>query len=261
MTGSVIGRLANALPPAVLHHLRRRRYSLQIRLGRFHCEEPEYRELERWVSEQDCVVDVGANVGHYTLRLAQLVGKRGRVIAVEPVPRNFELLAANVVAAGCSNVSLFNMALSESTDSLGMHIPRRKDGRFNDYRAAISGDEATLTVPATRLDALQIPGPVSLIKLDVEGHELQVLRGARQTIRDFEPVVIAESQNPHVERFFRELGYGYVQLDGSPNRVFSPGDGQALPRLRQPGQAVISRGSTKKYTEMKWQTLPTSTNR
>ena len=147
------------------------------------------------------------------------------MIAVEPVPRNFELLAANVAAAGCNNVRLFNVALSASTGSLGMRIPRRTDGLYNDYRAAVSNDEVAITVPAMQLDSLRVNGRVSLIKLDVEGHELQVLRGSRQTIRDFEPVVIVEGQNPHVDRFFHELGYGHAQLDGSPNRVFSPGVG------------------------------------
>ena len=88
-------RFAAMLPNSWQHELRRRHFQRQIRLGRFHTDEKEYALLDTLLGEGDWALDIGANVGHYTMRMAELVGPSGRVIALEPVPDTFSLLAAN----------------------------------------------------------------------------------------------------------------------------------------------------------------------
>src|SRR6516162_3358285 len=104
----LLKKLASKFPSRVQQELKRWHFWRQLHFGTFATSEPEYARLPSWVGEGDWVVDVGANVGHYTIRLSQLVGKSGRVFAFEPVPENFELLVSNVSTVCVQNVTLFN---------------------------------------------------------------------------------------------------------------------------------------------------------
>ncbi len=96
MLKSGMKRAAAALPLAWQQELKRLHYRRQISRGTFATDEPEYAILDSLVLPGSLVIDVGANVGHYTKKLSDLAGSRGRVIAFEPVPDTFSLLAANV---------------------------------------------------------------------------------------------------------------------------------------------------------------------
>jgi ubiquinone/menaquinone biosynthesis C-methylase UbiE len=87
-------KLAARLPLRWQQELKRRYFANQIRKHSFRAPEPEFEMLSPMVSAGDWVLDVGANIGQYTLRLSELVGESGRVISFEPVPETFELLAA-----------------------------------------------------------------------------------------------------------------------------------------------------------------------
>ena len=88
-------RIASRLSPGTQNEMKRLQFAHQIRTNSFYTDEAEFSRLEEWVSEGDWVLGVGANIGHYTMKLSALVGPSGRVIAFEPVPATFELLAAN----------------------------------------------------------------------------------------------------------------------------------------------------------------------
>src|SRR5688572_25618258 len=120
-------RIAARLPDRWQQELKRRYFRSEIRRGRFRTNEREYGLLSALVSPEDWVLDVGANIGHYTVRFSELVGKLGRVISFEPVPETFELLAANI-ALITPNVTLINAAASDSTRVIGMEIPRFDSG-------------------------------------------------------------------------------------------------------------------------------------
>src|SRR5438105_15643228 len=92
----LLKRIAATLPPAWQNELKRIYFRRQIQRDRFITSEPEYDLLSSLVADGDWVVDVGANVGHYAKRFSQLVGRTGRVIAFEPVPETFALLAGNL---------------------------------------------------------------------------------------------------------------------------------------------------------------------
>ena len=86
------------------------------------------------------MLDIGANVGHYTLRMSELVGDSGRVVAFEPVPETFALLAANARGFAIANVSLLNVAASDSAGIAGIRIPQFDDGLTNYYQASLTTD-------------------------------------------------------------------------------------------------------------------------
>ena len=219
--------LASRLPRRAQQELKRARFRRQLLSGTFATSEPEYAHLGEWLAEGDWVVDVGANVGHYTIRLSQLVGNAGRVLAFEPVPDTFELLAANLSFVGAHNVTLFNLALSANTAVMPLFVPQFRSGLANFYCAGLTSTspwpynaESEFNVFAVELDTLALPQRVSLIKIDVEGHELSALRGMETLLRRDRPRLIVEGANEGICTFLRDLNYESMQLPQSPNRVF-----------------------------------------
>src|SRR5690242_7899597 len=103
----LLKRLASHLPPAARQALRAAKHRVDFARGRFRSHEPEFETLAALVHPGDWVLDVGANVGHYTLRLSSLVGESGRVIAFEPIVDTFAILAAMVRHAPHRNITLF----------------------------------------------------------------------------------------------------------------------------------------------------------
>jgi FkbM family methyltransferase len=218
--------VATRFPRQLLQELRRVRCRRQLRAGTFVSGEPEYAHLDDWIAEGDWVVDVGAHVGGYTVRLSQLVGEAGRVLAFEPVPDTFELLAANIAFVGARNVSLFNVAVSANSALMSFAIPQSRSGIPDFCYAGLTSTarwphlKAHFKVLTLALDALVIPRRVTLVKLDVEGHELIALRGMEQLLRRDRPRLIVECPTPEIGSFLGNLDYESLQLPQSPNRVF-----------------------------------------
>ena len=214
-------RLAALLPNSWQHELRRRHFQWEIRRGRFYTDEKEYALLDTLLRAGDWALDVGANVGHYTKRMAELVGPSGRVIALEPVPDTFSLLAANARLFAHANVSLLNIAASDRIAIADMQVPRFANGLSNYYQASLGagpGGVAVLTLP---VDKLSLP-TVRLVKIDVEGHELPALRGMRELIQRDHPVLIIETGSQETTNLLGSLDYTVERLPGSSNLLCRP---------------------------------------
>lgn len=180
----------------------------------------EYERLHLWVGPGDWAVDLGANVGNYTARLSELVGPSGRVVAIEPVPETFELLASNLARFPLRNVTLLNLAASDRVGLAGMSVPTLDTGLENRYMAHLTETGGSLNVLSLPVDCLDLPIRVRLVKIDVEGHELSALRGMRALLVRDHPVLIIEGRSEEVAGFLEPLGYTYEDTPGSPNRLF-----------------------------------------
>ena len=207
------------LPNSMQYEIRRLFFHRQIRARRFSTDEKEYDLLDTFLAPGDWALDIGANVGHYTMRMAELVGATGRVIAFEPVPTTFSLLAANVRLFAHSNVSLLNVAASDRTAAVGMQIPRFSEGLANYYQAHLTDDATDLAILTLPVDALRLPAPVKLVKIDVEGHELPVLHGMRGTLERDHPLLIVETGSDETVHLLNRFGYSTERLPGSSNLV------------------------------------------
>ena len=133
------------------------------------------------------VIDVGANIGTHTLSFAK---RAKQVISFEPVIPIFTQLCTNVSLNGLYNTSLFNCALSNEIGET--HVPIFDYFQKNNYGSAHIGLPSGQKAHTMTLDSFQFDD-VSLIKIDVEGHELEVLEGARDTIKRCKPVLYVES--------------------------------------------------------------------
>lgn len=220
----LLKRLAARLPDRWQFELKRFYYGRQISKGTFETTEPEYKLLSQLVGPGDWVIDIGANVGHYTKRLSELVGARGRVIAFEPVPATFALLAANVQGFAHPNVTLVNAAVSDKLSVVGMSMPAFETGLKNYYQAHLSTlTDGALSVLSMSIDALGIRPSIALVKIDAEGHEAFVLAGMRQLLVAHRPVLIVETDSAGVIEDLSAMGYLPERWPDSPNILFRPG--------------------------------------
>jgi FkbM family methyltransferase len=219
---STLKRIAARLPATTQHEMKRVYFRRQIRRGSFVTDEKEFALLDRLLRPGDWALDIGANVGHYTKRMSELVGRHGRVIAFEPVPDTFSLLAANMQLLIAGNVTLLNVAASDRAALVGMEIPRFEDGLVNPYQAHVVAAGAGLSIVTLPVDALALPARVTLAKIDVEGHELPALRGMRALIARDRPVMIVETGAEATLEFLHGEGYDTERIDGSSNVVCRP---------------------------------------
>ena len=142
---------------------------------------PARRLIAREVGPGMIAVDVGANVGWYTLALGRQVGAGGRVYALEPEARCFELLSRAVGGGRCAQVEARQIAAAEYSGWTPLYVA---DADRGDHRVVpTDGERRVVTARAVSLDELLADAPrVDFIKLSVQGAEVSVLRGLRRTL-------------------------------------------------------------------------------
>lgn len=209
----MLRKIANTLPPYARSELKRIHYRRQIRSGAFTSPEIEFRKIDSLVSPGDWVIDVGANVGHYTRRFSEIVA-HGRVIAIEPHPKTFAHLAANV--ADLENVTLINAALSDSFGEIGFSVPGD-----NFYQAAVSenGDMKVATIPSA---ALSFEHKIAFIKIDAEGHEDVIIPALNDLIERHRPILMVENNLRFLEAWADRHRYRFDDYYGSHNHILKP---------------------------------------
>jgi FkbM family methyltransferase len=205
-----------------------------LRLGQF--ETAELAFVQRFLRRGMTVLDLGAHYGLYTLLASKRVGSRGQVIAFEPSPRERKILRFHLGLNLCRNVRVEGLALGDEDQEADLHVVQGSQTGCNSLRPPMADSEARpIRVRVRRLDgwlAEQKLFGVDFVKLDVEGAELSVLKGAEHMLeRPPRPVVLAEVQD------VRTLPWGYPARDilGELHRKgytwFCPLGGGALQEL------------------------------
>ena len=159
-------------------------------------EAAESRYLSSRVRAGTTAIDVGANIGLFTVPLARAVGSRGRVIAIEPDAENLARLEANLRLNRLANVLVERVAAGDRDGEAELHLAN--DPAFHSTAVVYDGRGIgrALRVPVTRLDTIwmRLGRPaVSVIKIDVEGGEAAVLRGAEALLRETRPALLIEA--------------------------------------------------------------------
>jgi FkbM family methyltransferase len=191
--------------------------------GRY--EEENLEVLLSFVRDDTVFLDIGANIGIYTLRVGRRVPK-GKVYAFEPNPQLHELLSRNAYVNGLTDIlQCFRLGLSDHNRTASFHYPKgHLGGGHVDNTGTVSGPQSVEAEIRRLDDLLALDFRCDLVKIDVEGHELNVLHGMTRIIENspsikilFEKLERNASSDAAVEDFFARLGfelYG-VQADAS----------------------------------------------
>ena len=156
--------------------------------------EPEvFRAVTATVKLGMTVIDIGAHIGYYTLLFAKCVGPKGRVVAFEPLPVNFELLKRNIQLNELPYVQTFSQAVYSRNEEIILTVP---DELPYSGDASIYHGRGTkqFRVPAIALDTFCDSSGLrpDIVKMDVEGAEYDVFMGAKKTIGRFRPKLLIE---------------------------------------------------------------------
>ena len=168
--------------------------SLGLSRGSF---EPQEIELvKQQVNLGETVLDIGANIGYYTLMFAKLVGEQGKVFAFEPEPNNFALLKKNVEINGYSNVVLVQKAVSNQNGTTQLYLCEENQGMHRVYHSVFCNE--SLDIESLRLDDYfrGYNEKISFIKIDIEGAEYAAIQGMQNLLRRNREVKILTEFSP-----------------------------------------------------------------
>ena len=186
--------------------------------------EPEKTEaIQRITREGDIALDVGAHVGYFSVLLSKCVGETGHVFSFEPRGINRAFLKRHLDVNGCTNVTVLNAAVG---DRSGNALLETRTGTGTG-RLSATGD---LPVPLTSIDEFcsrNHIAPPSFIKIDIEGGEVDALKGAANTIRMFKPRIVLATHGDQLDadcnRWLGDAGYVATdvgQVDGDKETIF-----------------------------------------
>ena len=218
---------------------------LNILRGQY--EQQEIRFVCGLLKPGDVAIDVGGHIGFFTMHMAAAVGAQGRIYAFEPLDSNADLLERSIVENGFSDRVRFQRAAAgaapgiatltfpaETLNSGGAYLLR-------DGTAPLTGNRKQ-EVPLVSLDSLDLRRSVRFIKMDVEGAEPQVLRGAARILAQDKPLILSELHPTQLERASGITGDQFLaQIAASGYRAHRMNGGEiGAPLDRAPANALVS---------------------
>lgn len=170
-------------------------------LGRWY-DLPTQLLLKEAIAPGDAVVDVGGNIGMFTLTARYYVGEAGAVHVFEPNPAPRERLLRHLEANSIANVTVHDCALDEREGEAVLHAPKSNLGEGSLARPAYPETDMIAEAVEIKVGDHVLPDvSPRLLKVDVEGAEVGVLRGFRRMIARARPVIVCECAQQHLKRF------------------------------------------------------------
>ncbi len=155
------------------------------------------------------VVDIGANIGYYALLEAKIIGERGRVYCLEPAPENIDLLRRNVAVNGYTNIEIYHAAAGAES-KMGTIYLSESHNQHALIAENVGGMIGSMPVQVFALDDFLKDKPYpSIVRMDVEGFELDILRGMKKILAEKNPL-----------KFYIEI-HGFFLKDGGVKELLS----------------------------------------
>jgi FkbM family methyltransferase len=219
------------------------RFRLRALKARFRDQRAEFEIIRRHLRSGDIACDIGANKGGFVYWLSCWVGD-GRVVAFEPQPQFARRLADVCRAIKLDNVTVEAKAVYSHSGAQDLFIPAgHSPGASLTQKAAEAASFTALSVPVVALDDyFDENDRVALLKIDVEGAEPGVFRGAERILRQHAPLLVFECENRHLapgnvrEVFSYLQGLGYSGSFVRRNRLLPIGEFDAAVHQRQHGE-------------------------
>ena len=196
-----------------------------LKVGKLVSSESEFFILKKFVKKNQNVIDVGANIGRYSFKLSDIIGKNGLVYSFEPMSKSYLTFLTLITFQDIKNILPFNLALSSKSNFVKMKEIQTSGAKYlfdtKTESKIVKNKKNSVIKYSIKLDDLKIKKKISFIKIDCEGFELQVLKGAKSIIKKNKPVILVEFNNNKVVSFLKFLGYKQIiQKQKSRNKLF-----------------------------------------
>ncbi len=154
--------------------------------------------LKKFIDENEIIIEIGANIGHYTI-IESSVLKEGKIYAIEPIPKNMELLKKNVILNNIKNIKLFPIAIGEENNSSKMYFYKKSN--LSGFKSIVGEDlleevEVDIINLDTFIESYMEEYP-TFIRMDVEGYEYNLFKGATKLLESGKPLKIKMEIHPN----------------------------------------------------------------
>jgi FkbM family methyltransferase len=175
----------------------------------------EIKYMLKFIRKNDTVIDIGAHFGGYTYWMIKAVGKNGKVYVFEPQPYLAGYIKDYTEKSGLKNVSIEQKGLSSAQGEMEIVIAEKGQQYSQNatFEEIPGSDFASYKVNVTTLDSYfkdKMQHPVSFIKCDAEGHELEVFKGAGKILTEHRPALLFECENRHLKKHSMNDVFGYL---------------------------------------------------
>ncbi len=155
--------------------------------------------LKTILQKNEIIVDIGANIGYYALLESQLASN-GRVFAVEPVPENSNLLDVNIKLNECKNIDVYKMAIGDFSGKSKMYVydKRNRCSFVEDLSGKIINEIEVQIMTLDQFVEFYVNQNPTFIRMDLEGYEFQVIKGAHNILSDNHPLKLFIELHPHL---------------------------------------------------------------
>ncbi len=181
--------------------------------------------IQKTVKEDDVAYDVGAHVGYFSVLMGDIVGSGGKVIAFEPRGLNLGYLQRHVSVNRCDNIEIVSKAVGEYSGHAKLET---RTGSGTGYVSDTGDEEIEITSIDELVESGALPPP-TFLKIDVEGGEMAVLRGARKVIESQRPRMILATHGEEIDAecraLLREWNYDMQDIDhesGTKEMIVTP---------------------------------------
>ena len=136
------------------------------------------------------IIDIGANVGYYSLKFSKIMRDTGKILAIEPDPDTYSILEQNCTLNNLSNIEILNLAISDKNEFINLFQDKSHSGKSSLFSKSDDGDSIKITTKT--LDRLidNRFSTIDFIKIDTEGAELSILKGATETLKITKKILI-----------------------------------------------------------------------
>ena len=192
-------------------------------------EMAELQFAKKTIPKEGCFIDIGANIGLYSLIIAKSVGEKGKVIAFEPFSTNYRSLLKNISLNSITNIIVEQQAISDDNKQIELYYDQFDNnlGMTSSYKSKYSHKEIVDAVSIDNYLEKHHIDNIHLIKIDIEGGELLALSGMKKTLIRYEPVLIIEvdenilASTPYKKQdileFLAYLNYDMYYIDNNGN--------------------------------------------
>lgn len=214
-------------------------------------EEFETEIVKKIIKKGDIVLDVGANIGYYTLIFAKLVGKNGKVFSFEPDPTNFDLLTKNVKINGYENVILVRKALSYKTGKTNLFLSNTNAGDHMIVDTKENRDTVEIEMTTGDDYFRDFSEQLNFIKMDVQGAEIDALRGMSSLLQKINDIKIMIEFAPKwlknfgydplkLLNYLREYDFKLFEIDNDRKKIISVNSKILIKNIRQKGKNEVN---------------------
>nr|WP_150959432.1 FkbM family methyltransferase [Aneurinibacillus sp. XH2] len=166
------------------------------------------RKFTKYIPENSVVYDIGANIGNHSVYFSKAL-KAKKIYSFEPVPMNAVLLEKNIQENQISEIEVFRVAIGSDSKKVRIKINERNMGECKVIES--SAEHSTIEVPVMSIDSMNLETP-DVIKIDVEGYELDVLVGMKKTLSSSAPIIWIEITDhfSEIDRFLAKYQYELI---------------------------------------------------